>query len=89
MTARSSSARFRASNRRVGPTFIEAIERMKSGEVLRLEYLKGRPVWSIGNEIISAEVVSLLTSCREIQADGGSLLPNTPAQVWRLRKRDA
>jgi hypothetical protein len=86
MSARSSSARFRPSNKRVGPSFVEVIERMKTGEVLRFAFDKTRPAWSIGDASISAEVVSLLLSCREVEADDDTLLPNTPAQVWRLRK---
>ena len=86
MSARSSSARFRSSNQRVGPSFAEAIERVKAGEVLRFAFDQGSPAWSIGDESISAEVVSLLLSCREVEADVDILFPNTPAQVWRLRK---
>jgi hypothetical protein len=58
---------------------------MKAGEVLRFAFDRTRPAWSIGDEIISAEVVSLLLSCREIEADVDSLFPNTPAQAWRMR----
>jgi hypothetical protein len=86
MSARSPSARFRPSNQRVGPTFATAIERMKAGEVLRFAFDKTRPAWSIGDEAISPEVVSLLLSCREVEPDADTLLLNAPAQVWRLRK---
>jgi hypothetical protein len=86
MSARSSSARFQSSKQRVGLSFAEAIGRMKAGEVLRFAFDRARPAWSIGDESISAEVVSLLLSCREVEADVDTLFPNTPAQVWRLRK---
>jgi hypothetical protein len=86
MSARSSSTRFRPSNQRLGPSFAEAIGRMKTGEVLRFAFDRSRPAWSIGDESISTEVVSLLLSCREVEADVDTLFPNTPAQVWRLRK---
>jgi hypothetical protein len=85
MPSRSSSGRFRAPRLRPGLSFAQAIERMKTGKVLRFAFDRSRPAWTIGDESISAEIVSLLLSCREIEADVDTLFPNTPAQSWRIR----
>ena len=85
MATRSAATQFRASQKRTGPTFIEAIERMKAGEVLRFAFDQTRPAWSLGDEAVSPEIVTLLISCREVEADVDTLFPNTPAQAWRLR----
>ena len=88
MPAPSSSGRFRAARQRGGLGFTEAVGRMKSGSVLRLEYQNGRPAWSLsGGQDLSPETVSLLLATKEIEADGDTLFPNTPAQVWRLRSQ--
>jgi hypothetical protein len=75
------------SRRRAGPSFARALEQMKRGAPLKFEFDRTRPVWSLGDESVSAEVVTLLLACREIEADADTLFPNTPAQVWRLRSK--
>jgi hypothetical protein len=85
MVARSSATRFRTSSQRSGPGFAVALKRMKAGEVLRFAFDKARPAWTLGDEAISAEIVSLLLATREIEADDDTLLPHVPAQAWRLR----
>jgi hypothetical protein len=87
MAARSSATRFRAAKLRSGPTFPQALERMRAGRLLRLEYFQGRPVWEVGGLHVSPETVSLLISCGDIEPDNDTLIPGTPSQTWRLRKR--
>jgi hypothetical protein len=86
MSARSPAAQFRSSQKRTGPTFVEAIGRMKTGEVLRFAFDQTRPAWSLGNETISSEVITLLISCRDVEPDSDTLFDGAPAQTWRLRK---
>jgi hypothetical protein len=81
----SSATQFRTSQKRTGPSFIQAIERMKAGALLRFAFDRSRPAWTLGDEVVSPEIVSLLLATREIEADHDTLIPNTPAQVWRLR----
>jgi hypothetical protein len=85
--SRSSSTRFRPPRLRSGLSFVAALERMKAGAILGFEFDRTRPAWSIGDEAVSAEVVTLLLACREVEADVDSLFPHTPAQVWRLRNQ--
>ena len=87
MSARS-SARI-PSLKRTGPSFTEAIERMKAGEVLRFAFDQGSPAWSIGDESISAEVVSLLLSCREVERTSTPYSPTPPLKCGGCVKRDA
>ena len=82
MAARS-SARFRPSKQRPGPGFAAAIGRMKAGEVLRLEFNRSKPAWTLGDEPVAFEVVSMLLAAKEIESDPDSLFPGAPAQVWR------
>jgi hypothetical protein len=84
MPARSST-RFRAPQSRSGPTFAQAIERMRSGALLRLEYRQGAPAWTLSGVDITSEVVALILACGEVEPDNDSLLVGTPGQTWRLR----
>jgi hypothetical protein len=59
---------------------------MRGGAILRFEYDRTRPPWSLGGQSISLEIVSLLTSCGDVQPDPDALFPGTPAQSWRVRK---
>ena len=87
MAARSSStALFRSSQKRMGPTFPVAIGRMRDEALLRLEFDQSRPAWMLGGEAVSAEVVTMLIATKEIEADPDALFPGAPAQVWRVRK---
>lgn len=86
MTARSSSARFRSSRQRPGPSFREALERMRDGGVLRLTYIRGLPVWELNDRPVSPEIVSLLTSGNTVEPDGDGLFADQPCQSWRIRR---
>lgn len=78
--------RFRSPRQRPGPDFPEALERLRSGAVLRLEYQNGRPSWSIGDgPPVPPEVVALLLGCKEIEAAGDGLFDGAPSQTWRLK----
>ena len=86
MTARLSSTRFRGPRLRPGPTFAQALERMRDGAVLRLEYDQGAPAWELGGLGIAPEVVALILACREVEAADDSLFAGVPCQTWRLRR---
>jgi hypothetical protein len=88
MSGRSSSTRFRPAKLRSGLTFPAALQRMRTGMLLRLEYFQGRPVWEIGGLNVSPEVVALLVSCSAVEPTRDSLFADdTPSQTWRLRER--
>jgi hypothetical protein len=87
MAARSSATRFRAAKLRPGLSFPVALERLRSGKVLRLEYYQGRPSWDLGGMSVAAETVALLIACGDVQPDNDTLIPGTPGQSWRLHKR--
>jgi hypothetical protein len=87
MTARSPSTRFKAPQPRSGLSFPAAIALLRNGALLRLEYDRGRPSWSLGDgQPVSPETVSLLISCGDIEPDDDALIPGTPSQTWRLRR---
>jgi hypothetical protein len=86
MSARPSSTRFRAAKVRSGLTFPAALERLRSGALLRLEYYQRAPVWELGGQGITPEVVALILACGEVEPAGDVLFANLPAQTWRLRK---
>jgi hypothetical protein len=81
-----SSTRSRAPRLRPGPTFAQAIERMRGGALLRLEYLKGAPVWTLGGVDVAPEVVALVLACGEVEPDNDSLLAGAPGQTWRFQR---
>jgi hypothetical protein len=86
MAARSSPTRFRAPRLRSGPGFTEAIKQMQNGALLKLEYMRGAPCWSLGDGLpVSPETVSLLLANKEIEAAGDVLFDGAASQTWRLR----
>jgi hypothetical protein len=86
MSARSSSARFRSPNQRIGPSFAEAIERMKAGGLLRLQYVRSRPVWNLDDTLVSPETVALIMGCGYMEATGDALFPGAVSQTWRVSR---
>ena len=87
MTTRSKSIRFRTPQLRSGPSFGEAIASMRDGAVLRLEYDKGAPVWSLGDgQPVSPEVTALILASGGVEAADNALIPGTPCQTWRYRR---
>jgi hypothetical protein len=84
--ARSLSTRFRAPRVRPGPSFPEALARLKAGGVLRLTYIRNAPVWDLDDFPVSPEVVSLLTFCSEVAPDNDGLFDGAAPQSWRLRR---
>ena len=87
MPSRSLSTRFRPPRLRPGPSFSEALQKLRDGAVLRLEYDQGHPSWSLGDgQPVSVELVNLLLSCQGIEPDRDGLLDDVPAQTWRLRR---
>jgi hypothetical protein len=80
------SIRFRAPKRRPGPSFPEALRRMREGALLRLTYVKGAPGWEIDGEPVAPETVALLSSSNEIVADSDALFDiGVMPQTWRAR----
>jgi hypothetical protein len=75
--------RFRAPQLR----FSEAIALMGDGAVLRLEYDRGAPVWSLGGgRPVSPETVTLILASGGVETADDALIPGTPCQSWRLRQ---
>jgi hypothetical protein len=86
MSARSSSARFRSSQQRQRLSFPEAIERLRGGSLLRLEYDRAKPAWTLDDKPISPEIVTLLLSCSEVEAADAGLFDGAAGQTWRMRE---
>jgi len=74
------------SKQRPGLSVAEALAKMKAGELLKFEFGKSRPAWSLCGEAIAPETVSLLLATKEVEPDPDTLRDNVPAQVWRMRK---
>jgi hypothetical protein len=62
-----------------------ALQAMRRGEFLRLQYSAGRPCWSLSNgRTVSAEVASTLISSAFIVPADDALFSGMPAQSWKL-----
>lgn len=83
MVARAASTRFRAPKQRPGPSFIQALERLRAGGLLRLQYIKSQPVWEIDSLGVAPETVALLLGSGEIETCGDALFPGAAGQTWR------
>lgn len=59
---------------------------MRDGALLRFEFDKSRPAWTLDGEAVSPEVVTMLIATKDFEADPDALFPGAPAQVWRVRK---
>jgi hypothetical protein len=87
MAKRLRSARFTPAKLRIGPGFAEAMTLLRNDGVLRLEYDKGVPAWSLGSgQPVSPEIVSLILASGGVEATDDALIPGTPCQTWRLRR---
>ena len=84
MAARSSATQFRSSQKRSGPSFGEAIERLRNGGLLRLEYDRSKPAWTLDDQAISPEVVTIFLSCGEVEAADAGLFDGAAGQTWRV-----
>jgi hypothetical protein len=63
-----------------------ALQAMRRGEFLCLQYSAGRPCWSLSNgRTVSAQVADILTHNASIIPADGALFPDcVPAQTWKL-----
>ena len=87
MTRRFPAIRFRVPQSRSGLSFSEAMAQMRDGAILRLEYDKGAPSWSIGDgQPVSPEVTALILASGGVEAADNALIPGTPCQSWRLKQ---
>jgi hypothetical protein len=76
--------RYRPPRLRPGLSFPRAVEKMRAGGLLRLQYVQGKPVWEIGDLGVDPETVALLISCKEIEPADDALFIGAPSQTWRL-----
>jgi hypothetical protein len=83
------TTRFRTPKLRPGLGFTQALEQMRAGKTLHLEYFQGRPVWELGGLSVSPEVVALLISCAAIEPAHDSLFADAPSQTWRMKVTQA
>lgn len=62
-----------------------ALQAMRRGEFLCLQYSAGRPCWSLSNgRIVSAQVADILIHNASISPADGALFPDcVPAQTWK------
>ena len=60
----SRAVRFRTPKLRSGATFAQAIDAMRGGAVLTLEFFSGQPRWELGGREVAVEVVTLLLAAR-------------------------
>jgi hypothetical protein len=79
------TARFRPARLRSGMTFAQAIQSMRGGAVLRLEFQSGQPRWDLAGLEVAVETVALLLASREIVPDDDTLFERGLAQTWRAR----
>ena len=78
-----------SSRQRPGPTFPEAIARMRESAILYLMYVRNRPVWDLNGREIAPEVIALLTACADVEPAGDGLFAGMPCQTWRIRSTEA
>ena len=62
-----------------------ALAAIRQGESLHLQYVVGRPVWSLSSgRSVSPKVAEILTSNASITPADGALFDCVPAQLWRF-----
>jgi hypothetical protein len=83
MAQRSQSTRFRPAKLRSGPSFAQALERLRGGGRLSLTYFQNKPVWEIDGWTVSPEIISLLLASHSVVPDGDALIPDMPSQSCR------
>ena len=79
------TARFRPVRLRSGMAFAEAIQTMRGGAPLRLEFYLNQPRWELGGREVAIETVALLLASREIVPDDHTLFEGALSQTWRVR----
>ena len=72
-------------NRRIG-NVDAALQAMRRGEFLCLQYSAGHPCWSLSNgHPVTVEVANILINDASISPADGALFPEcVPAQTWKL-----
>jgi hypothetical protein len=62
-----------------------ALQAMRRGEFLHLQYSVGRPLWTLSNgRTVSTEVAAILINDARIVPVGRALFDDMPGQSWKL-----
>jgi hypothetical protein len=77
--------RFKTLKQRRGPSFPQAMEKLREGETLTLEFFSGQPRWELCGREVPIETVAMLLASREVVADPDALFDGALAQTWRVR----
>ena len=68
---------------RLAARFEQALDAMRTGKTLHLQFSDGGPLWALSDgSVVSAETAALLLNSASIQPVGCALLPGLPAQQW-------
>ena len=62
-----------------------ALDAMRAGLLLHMEYRAGHPIWSLGGgQAVSAAAAAIIISSANVVPVGDSLFPDMPGQTWRI-----
>ena len=61
-----------------------ALQAMRRGELLHLQYSAGRPLWSLSSgRVVSSEVAAIIINDARIVPVGRALFDGMPGQSWK------